>query len=51
MVGERRVSDGLFLSCGTFRVEVSLLADGDFALFAESTNQCLIEASWLMIVC
>ena len=51
IVGDRRVSDGLLLSGGTFNVEVSLLFDGDLARFAESTNQCLMDASWLIMVC
>ena len=49
LVGERRDSTGLF-SWGGLRVEASLLDPGDLALFADSMNQCLMEASWFMKV-
>jgi len=42
---ERRASVGLLRSWGVLRVEDSLFCDGDLALFAESMNQCLIDAS------
>lgn len=44
MAGDVRESFGLF-SNGGFKVETSLLVDGDLALLADSTNQCLMEAS------
>ena len=48
----QRGSMGLFLSCGEFRsVEESLLETGDLALFADSINQCLIDASWWKKAC
>lgn len=47
MVGDVRESFGLF-SNGGFKVETSLFIEGDFALLADSTNQCLMEASWFM---
>ncbi len=50
ITGDSRISLGLF-SIGGLRVEFSLLAEGDFALLAESINQCLIEASWLIKGC
>ena len=31
------------------RVDASLLEAGDLALFADSMNQCLMDASWLRI--
>lgn len=51
MVGEFRASLGLLLSSGGFNVDTSLLVDGDLALLADSMNQCLMEASWLIIGC
>lgn len=48
----RRGSMGLFLSCGEFlSVEESLLETGDLALFADSMNQCLMDASWWKKAC
>ena len=48
----RRGSIGLFLSCGEFlRVEEPLLEAGDLLLFADSMNQCLMDASWLKKAC
>lgn len=40
----RRVSTGLFSEIG-FGVEVVLRDAGDLARFADSMNQCLIDAS------
>lgn len=50
-MGELRISLGLLRSRGGFKVDTSLLLEGDFALLADSMNQCLIEASWLMKGC
>ncbi len=46
----RRASARLFSGQG-FSVEAVLLDAGDLARFADSMNQCLIDASWLMIGC
>lgn len=52
MFGVRRGSSGLFFDGGELlSVEESLLDAGDLALFADSINQCLIDASWLRMVC
>ena len=49
MVGECLESLGLlFSNTGGLRLETSLLAEGDFARFADSMNQCLMEARWLI---
>jgi len=40
----RRVSSGLFSGTGP-KVEAVLRDAGDLALFADSMNQCLIDAS------
>lgn len=51
-LGVRRGSSGLLFDVGeVLRVEESLLDAGDLALFADSKNQCLIDASWLRMVC
>ena len=43
---------GLFLDGGEFlTVDESPLEAGDRALFADSTNQCLMDASWLRKAC
>ena len=48
----RRVSTGLFLSCGEFwTVEELLLETGDLVLLADSINQCFMEASWWKKAC
>ena len=44
------MSTGLFSGIG-LTVEAVLRDAGDLARFADSMNQCLIEASWLMIGC
>lgn len=45
-------STALFLEGGDcLNVEQSLFDAGDLALFADSRNQCLIEANWLIKAC
>ncbi len=46
----RRVSIGLFSGEG-LRVEGVLLDAGDLVRFADSMNQCLIDANWLIMGC
>jgi len=46
VLADRRGSAVGFLSWGELlRVELSLFSAGDFALLADSLNQCLMEAS------
>lgn len=51
MGGDFRASLGLLRSSGGFSVDTSLLVEGDLALLADSMNQCLMEANWLMNGC
>ena len=46
----RRVSTGLFSGAG-LKFEAVVREAGDLARFADSTNQCFMDASWLMIGC
>lgn len=51
LMGDLLVSPGDLSPRGVLSVDASLFVPGDFARFADSMNQCLIEASWLMIGC
>jgi hypothetical protein len=51
VMGDLLASLGDLSPWGVLSDEASLFVPGDFARFADSMNQCLIEASWLIIGC